>query len=61
MAHNTIFFEKNNVLWQKKIRWQIHATIRTNIQILYFTFYIVIIIETVTQDMPQVAELFNKF
>jgi len=25
--HNTMFFEKNNVLWQKKIRWQIHAII----------------------------------
>jgi len=22
------FFEKNNVLWPKKIRWQIHATIK---------------------------------
>jgi len=31
-CHNTIFFEKNNVLWQKKIRWQIHATIRRRLQ-----------------------------
>jgi len=26
-VRNTIFFRKNNVLCQKKIRWQIHATI----------------------------------
>ena len=35
--------------------------VRTNIQVLNFTFYVIIIIETVTQDMPQVTELFDKF